>query len=125
MDNQLERLEYDHQREAEQLAALSAHISAKKEELEQLRNCEDCTDKDRTMEQLSFELTKLEEKAARGEAEVSRLFDAKAKRTEEIYKMEEERLHFGRNIYHMNQAWRGIAEATLRLRENLANAQQP
>ncbi|MBL8204601.1 MAG: hypothetical protein JNM09_10260 [Blastocatellia bacterium] len=125
MDNQLERLEYDHQREAEQLAELAAHITAKKEELEQLKNCEACTDKDRDMEQLSFELTKLEEKAARTEAEVSRLFDAKVKRTEAIYKMEEERLHFGRNIYNMNQAWRGIAEATLKLRENLSNAPQP
>ncbi len=125
MDNQLERLEYDHQREAEQLAELTAHISTKKDELEQLRNCEECTDKDRALEQLSFELTKLEEKAARSEAEVSRLFDAKAKRAEEIYKIEEERLHFGRNIYHMNQAWRGITDATIRLRENLANAQKP
>lgn len=125
MDNQLERLEYDHQREAEQLAELTAHISAKKEELERLKNCEECTDKDRAMEQLSFELTKLEEKAARTEAEVSRLFDAKAKRAEEIYKIEEERLHFGRNIYHMNQAWRGIAEASLKLRENLTNGKQP
>lgn len=125
MDNQLERLEYDHQREAEQLAELSAHISAKKEELERLKNCDDCTDKDRDMEQLSFELAKLEEKAARAEAEVSRLFDLKAKRTEEIYKMEEERIHFGRNIYQMNKAWRGIAEATIRLRENLSNGQEP
>jgi hypothetical protein len=125
MDNQLERLEYDHQREAEQLAEMAAHITAKKEELEQLKNCADCTDKDRDMEQLSFELAKLEEKAARTEAEVSRLFDAKVKRAEAIYQMEEERLHFGRNIYQMNRAWRGIADATLKLRENLANAQQP
>ena len=114
MDNQVERLEYDHQREAEQLAQLSAHISAKKEELERLKDCDDCTDKDRDLEQLSFELAKLEEKAAGAEAEVSRLFDAKVKRTGEIYKIEEERIHFGRTIHHMNEAWRGITEATIR-----------
>jgi primase-polymerase (primpol)-like protein len=123
MDNQLERIIYDHQREAEQLAQLNTYIATKKEEFEQLRDCSDCTDKDRDMEHLSFEIAKLEEKAAKAEAEVSRLFDLKAKRVEEIYKIEEERTHFGRNITNMNKAWRGMTEATIKLRENLQNAQ--
>lgn len=122
MDNQLERIIYDHQREAEQLAQLSAYLAAKKEELERLKNCEECTDKDRDMEHLSFEIAKLEEKAARAEADVSRLFDAKAKRVEEIYKVEEERTHFGRNVRNMNKAWRGITDATVKLRERLQDA---
>jgi hypothetical protein len=121
MDNQLERIIYDHQRESEQLAQLSAYIAAKKEEVERLKNCDDCTDKDRDLEQLSFELAKLEEKAAKAESEVSRLFDLKAKRAEEIYKIEEERTRFGRTIITMNKAWRGIADATIKLRENLQN----
>jgi hypothetical protein len=123
MDNQLERIIYDHQREAEQLAQLSAYIAAKKEEVERLKNCDDCTDKDRDLEQLSFEIAKLEEKAAKAEAEVSRLFDLKAKRAEEIYKIEEERTRFGRTIITMNKAWRGIADATIKLREGLQNGQ--
>jgi hypothetical protein len=123
MDNQLERIVYDQQREAEQLAQLNTYITDKKEELERLKNCDDCTDKDRDMEQLSFEIAKLEEKSAKAEAEVSRLFDLKAKRVEEIYKIEEERTHFGRNIRNMNKAWRGITDATIRLRENLQNGQ--
>lgn len=122
MDNQLERIIYDHQREAEQLAQLSTFLAAKKEEVERLKTCEECTDKDRDLEQLSFEIAKLEEKAARAEADVSRLFDAKAKRVEEIYKVEEERTHFGRNVRNMNQAWRGITEATVKLRERLQDA---
>ena len=122
MDNQLERIIYDHQREAEQLAQLSTFLAAKKEEVERLKNCEECTDKDRDLEHLSFEIAKLEEKAARAEADVSRLFDAKAKRVEEIYKVEEERTHFGRNVRNMNQAWRGITEATVKLRERLQDA---
>lgn len=124
MDNQLERLIYDHQREAEQLAQLSAYIAAKKEELERLKDCDECTDKDRDMEQLSFEIAKLEEKAAKTEAEVSRLFDAKAKRVEEIYKIEEERTRFGRTIITMNKAWHGITDATVKLRERLQDASQ-
>jgi len=123
MDNQLERIIYDQQREAEQLAELNTYIAGKKEELERLKNCDDCTDKDRDMEQLSFEIAKLEEKAAKAQAEVSRLFDLKAKRVEEIYKIEEERIHFGRNIRNMNKAWRGITDATIRLRESLQNGQ--
>lgn len=123
MDNQLERIVYDQQREAEQLAELNTYIAGKKEELERLKNCDDCTDKDRDMEQLSFEIAKLEEKAAKAQAEVSRLFDLKAKRVEEIYKIEEERIHFGRNIRNMNKAWRGITDATIRLRESLQNGQ--
>lgn len=123
MDNQLERILYDHQRESEQLAQLNAYIAAKKEELERLKNCDDCTDKDRDMEQLSFEIAKLEEKATRAESEVSRLFDLKAKRAEEIYKVEEERTRFGRTIITMNKAWRGIANATIKLRESLQNGQ--
>lgn len=123
MDNQLERIVYDQQREAAQLAELNTYIADKTAELERLKNCDDCTDKDRDMEQLSFELAKLEEKAAQAQAEVSRLFDRQAKRVEEIYKIEEERLHFGRNIRNMNKAWRGITDATLRLREGLQNGQ--
>ena len=46
-----------------------------------------------------------------------------AKRAEEIYKVEEERTRFGRNIRTMNRAWRGITDATIRLRENLQNGQ--
>lgn len=119
MDNQLERIIYDHQRTSEQLAQLNSHIAVKKEELDRLKNCDDCTDKDRDMEQLSFEIAKLEEQAAKSEGEVSRLFDLKAKRVEEIYKTEEERTRFGRTIITMNKAWRGIADATIKLRENL------
>lgn len=123
MDNQLERIIYDHQRESEQLAQLYAYVATKKEELERLKNCDDCTDKDRDMERLSFEIAKLEEKAAKAESEVSRLFDLKAKRVEEIYRTEEERTRFGRTIITMNKAWRGIADATIKLRESLQNGQ--
>jgi hypothetical protein len=122
MDNQLERLNYDHQRESEQLAQLHTYITAKREELERLKDCDECTDKDRDLEQLSFEIAKLEEKAAKSEADISRLFDQKAKRVEEIYKMEEERRHFGGSVRHMNRAWRGMTEATVKLREELQNA---
>ena len=119
MDNQLERIIYDHQREADELAQLYSYIAAKKEEIERLKNCDECTDKDRDLEQLSFELAKMEEKATKSQAEVSRLFDLKAKRVEEIYKVEEERTRFGRTIITMNKAWRGIADATIKLRESL------
>jgi hypothetical protein len=123
MDNQLERIIYDHQRESEQLAGLNDYIAIKKEEIERLKNCDDCTDKDRDMERLSFEIAKLEEKAAKAESEVSRLFDLKAKRVEEIYKVEEERTRFGRTVITMNKAWRGVTNATIKLRENLQNGQ--
>lgn len=123
MDNQLERLIYDHQRESEDLAQLYTYIEAKKEELDRLKGCDDCTDKDRDLEQLSFEIAKLEEKATKTQGEVSRLFDLKAKRVEEIYKVEEERTRFGHTIITMNKAWRGIADATIKLREGLGNGQ--
>jgi hypothetical protein len=121
MDNQLERILYDHQRESEQLAQLNAYIAAKKEEIERLKDCDDCTDKDRDMERLSLDIAQLEEKAAKAESDVSRLFDLKARRVAEIYKVEEERTRFGRTILTMNKAWRGITDATIKLREGLQN----
>jgi hypothetical protein len=58
---------------------------------------------------------------AKAESEVSRLFDLKAKRVEEIYKVEEERSRFGRTVISMNKAWRGVTDATIKLRESLQN----
>jgi hypothetical protein len=122
MDNQFERLEHDHQIAADNAAQLQAYLAAKKEEIERLKNCEDCTEKDRDLERLSFEVAKLEEKAAKAEAETARLFDLKAKRAEAIYQVEMQRIHFGRTIRSMNRAWNGITTATQELRDNLENA---
>jgi hypothetical protein len=119
MDNQFERLEHDHQITADNVSQLQAWLAAKKEELEQLKNCDDCTEKDRDIEHLSFEIAKLEEKAAQAQAEVTRLFDLKAKRAEAIYQVEMQRIHFGRTIRSMNSAWKGITTATQELREKL------
>jgi hypothetical protein len=119
MDNQFERLEHDHQIAADNASLLQVWLAAKREEVEQLKNCEDCTEKDRDLEHLSFEIAKLEEKAAQAEAEATRLFDLKAKRAEAIYQVEMQRIHFGRTIRSMNTAWRGITNATRELREKL------
>jgi chromosome segregation ATPase len=124
MDNQFERLEHDHQIAADEAAQLQTYLAAKKEELEQLKTCDDCTEKDRDLEMLSFEIAKMEEKAAKAQAEATRLFDLKAKRAEEIYQVEQQRLHFGRSIRSMNRAWRGMTEATQKLREEMQNAGQ-
>jgi hypothetical protein len=112
MDNQFERLEHDHQIAAETAAQLQTFLEAKKEEIERLKNCDDCTEKDRDMERLSFEVAKLEEKLTASQAEVSRLFDLKAKRAEAIYQTEMQRTHFGRTIRSMNRSWKGITSAT-------------
>jgi hypothetical protein len=119
MDNQFERLEYDYQIAADNAAQLQTYLSAKKEELERLKNCDDCTEKDRDLERLSFEIAKLEEKGAQAQAEASRLNDLKAKRAEAIYQVEMQRIHFGRTIRSMSRAWKGITTATQELRENL------
>jgi hypothetical protein len=122
MDNQFERLEHDHQIAAETTAQLQSYLEAKKEELERLKNCDDCTEKDRDIERLSFEIAKFEEKLVQSQAEVNRLFDLKAKRAEAIYNVEMRRIHFGRSIRSMNRAWKGIAGATQELREKLEQA---
>lgn len=119
MDNQFERLEYDHEIAADKAAQLAAYLAAKKDELERLKNCDDCTEKDRDLEHLSFEISKVEEKLAQAEAESTRLFDLKAKRAEEIYQVEMQRMHFGRTIISMNSAWKGITTATQDLRDKL------
>ena len=119
MDNQFERLEHDHQIAADNASQLQAWLAAKKEELERLQNCDECTEKDRDIEHLSFEIAKLEEKATEAQAETTRLFDLKAKRAEAIYQVEMQRIHFGRTIRSMNSAWRGISTATQELREKL------
>jgi predicted RNase H-like nuclease (RuvC/YqgF family) len=117
MDNQFERLEYDHQIAADKAAQLQVYLEGKKEELERLKNCDDCTEKDRDLERLSFEVAKLEEKMTQAQAEVSRLNDLKAKRAEAIYQVEMQRIHFGRTIRSMSRAWKGITTATQELRE--------
>jgi hypothetical protein len=122
MDNQFERLEYDHQVAADKAAQLGAYLTAKKEELELLKNCDDCTEKDRDIEHLSFEIAKLEEKMTQAQAEANRLFDLKAKRAEAIYQVEMQRMHFGRTIRSMNRAWKGITTATQELRDKMEQA---
>ncbi len=87
MDNQFERLEHAHQIAADNATQLQTYLSAKKEELERLKNCDDCTEKDRDIERLSFEIAKLEEKTAQAQAETARIFDQKAKRAEAIYQV--------------------------------------
>jgi hypothetical protein len=119
MDNQFERLEHDYQIAADNAAQLQVYLTAKKEELERLKNCDDCTEKDRDLERLSFEIAKLEEKSAQAQVEASRLNDLKAKRAEAIYQVEMQRIHFGRTIRSMSRAWKGITTATQELRENL------
>ncbi len=122
MDNQFERLEHDHQIAADNAAQLQAYLEGKKEEVERLKNCDDCTEKDRDMERLSFEVAKLEEKLTQAQAEAARLNDLKAKRAEAIYQVEMQRIHFGRTIRSMNGAWEGITIATQELREKLEQA---
>lgn len=119
MDNQFERLEYDDQIAADKAAQLQVYLEGKKEELERLKNCDDCTEKDRDIEHLSFEVAKLEEKTAQAQAETSRLNDLKAKRAEAIYQVETQRIHFGRSIRSMNRAWQGITTATQEPRQKL------
>ena len=122
MDNQFERLEYDAQIAADKAAQLQVFLDGKKEEVERLKACEECTEKDRDLERLSFELAKLEEKMTAAQAEANHLFDLKAKRAEEIYRTEMQRLHFGQSIRSMNKAWGGITKATQELRAKLAEA---
>ncbi len=124
MDNQFERLEYDHQIAADKASQLQAYLAGKQEEIERLKACADCTEKDRDLEHLSFELAKLEEKFTVAQAEAARLFDLKAKRAEEIYHVEMQRIHFGQSIRSMNKAWGGITKATQDLREKLAESDE-
>jgi hypothetical protein len=124
MDNQFERLEYDHQIAADKASQLQAYLAGKQEEIERLKACADCTEKDRDLEKLSFELAKLEEKFTTAQAEAARLFDLKAKRAEEIYHVEMQRIHFGQSIRSMNKAWGGITKATQDLREKLAESDE-
>ena len=49
-------------------AQLQAYLEGKKEEVERLKNCDDCTEKDRDLERLSFEVAKLEEKLTQAQA---------------------------------------------------------
>ncbi len=50
MDNQFERLGYDHQIAADKAAQLQVYLEGKKEEWKRLKNCDDCTEKDRDIE---------------------------------------------------------------------------
>jgi archaellum component FlaC len=125
MDNQFERLEYDYQRAAEQAAQLQSYWEAKQTEVEHLKACADCTEKDRDLARLSFELAKLEQQAAQAQTEAQRLNDLKAKRAEAIYQTEMQRRHFGRTIRSLNQAWTGITTATQELREQLEHPDEP
>lgn len=120
MDNQFERLEYEQQIAADKATQMQVYLEGKKEELERLKACDDCTEKDRDLERLSFEVAKLEEKLTTAQAEVTRLNDLKAKRAEAIYQVEMQRIQFGRTIRSMNRAWQGISQATQELREKMA-----
>lgn len=124
MDNRYERLDYDMQAIQAEAADLAQQIEAKEAEIEALRNCSDCTDKDRDIEKLSFDLQKMQAQHDELTKKATELFDAKVKRAEEIYAQEDQRRVFGKDIQTLSKGWGDITKAKQWARDQINKINQ-
>ncbi|MBS1807500.1 MAG: hypothetical protein JST84_04845 [Acidobacteria bacterium] len=120
MDNQYERLDYEGQQLQAQAADLAQQIEEKQAEIEKLRDCDTCTDKDLQLEKLSFDLQKMQGEHEELIKQATKLFDEKVKRAEEIYAQEDQRRVFGKDIQTLNKGWNDITRAKSWAREQIS-----
>lgn len=124
MDNRYERLDYEGQALQAQAAELAQSIEEKEKEIERLRDCADCTDKDLELEKLSFDLQRMQHDHEELLKKATGLFDAKVKRAEEIYAQEDQRRGFGKDIQTLNKGWKDITKAKSWARDQIHKMNQ-
>jgi chromosome segregation ATPase len=121
MDNTIARAHYDIKRLSNNRAEAEGHIKQMQEQLEALKNCDTCTQKDREIQSLSVQIFQASQQQEQTNAQIEQLRQQITERTERIAEREEARLRFGSQVTTLKDGWKKLVEAKQRAQEKLRN----
>ena len=121
MDNTIARAHYDIKRLSNNRAEAEEHIKQMQEQLEALKNCEQCTEKDREVQALSVQIFQASQQQEQTNAQIEQLRQQITERTERIAEREEARLRFGSQVTTLKDGWKRLVEAKQKAQEELRN----
>ena len=96
-----------------------AHLKAMEERVQALRDCEDCTEKDREIQALALQIFQAEQQVEQTNIEMARLRQEITERTEAIAERETARLRFGSQVTTLKDGWNKLVEAKKKAAEKL------
>ena len=121
MDNTIARANYDIKRLSNNRAEAEEHLKAMQDAVEQLKNCEECTEKDREIQALAVQIFQASQQQEQTNAQIEQLRQQITERTERIAEREEARLRFGSQVTTLKDGWKKLVEAKQRVWEKLRN----
>jgi len=124
MDNTIARANYDIKRLSNNRAEAEQHIKQMQDQLQSLKNCEECTQKDREIAALSVQIFQANQQMEQTNAEMTRLRQEIIKRTEAIAEREEARLRFGSQVTTLIDGWKKLGDAKQQVWDKLHNTDQ-
>lgn len=124
MDNTIARAHYDIKRLSNNRAEAEENIKQMQEQLEALKNCEECTEKDRQIQALSVEIFQASQQLEQTNAQIAQLRQQITERTERIAEREEARLRFASQVTVLKEGWKKLVEAKQQVREKLRNREE-
>jgi predicted nucleic acid-binding Zn-ribbon protein len=119
MDNTIARANYDIKRLSNNRAEAEEHIKAMQDAVEQLKNCEECTEKDREIQALAVQIFQASQQQEQTNAQIEQLRQQITERTERIAEREEARLRFGSQVITLKDGWKKLVEAKQRVWDKL------
>jgi chromosome segregation ATPase len=119
MDNTIARANYDIKRLSNNRAEAEEHIKQMQDALEALKNCEECTEKDREIQALSVQIFQASQQQEQTNAQIAQLRQQITERTERIAEREEARLRFGSQVTTLIDGWKKLGEAKQRVWDKL------
>ena len=119
MDNTIARAHYDIKRLSNNRAEAEEHIKQMQDQLEALKNCDTCTEKDREIQALSVQIFQAGQQQEQTNAHLEQLRQEITKRTEAIAEREEARLRFGSQVTTLIDGWKKLGEAKQRVWDRL------
>ena len=115
MDNTIARANYDIKRLSNNRAEAEEHLKAMQDAVEQLKNCEECTEKDREIQALAVQIFQASQQQEQTNAQIEQLRQQITERTERIAEREEARLRFGSQVTTLKDGWKKLVEAKQRV----------
>ena len=92
------------------------------DQVEALKNCEECTEKDREIQALAVQIFQASQQQEQTNAQIEQLRQQITERTERIAEREEARLRFGSQVTTLIDGWKKLGEAKKRVWEKLRDS---
>jgi predicted RNase H-like nuclease (RuvC/YqgF family) len=121
MDNTIARASYDIKRMSNNRAEAEQNLKDMQDQLDGLKNCDACTQKDREIQALSVQIFQASQQVEQTNAEIERLRQEITQRTEAIAEREEGRLRFGSQVTTLVDGWKKLVEAKQQAQDKLRN----